>query len=228
MTRRFASEITGKLPGRMWFSRWLKANGKQLDSRYLIPADLSRKKADNWWQYELYFKRLEGLMTKYEIQEKDIYNLDEKGFLISILNKTRRVFTRVQKEKGKLLGSGQDGNREWITILGCICADRSYLSPGLIYQATTGNIQDTWLQDFDPKSYKAFFASSLIGWTNDKLGFKWLTTVFDCEIKQKARFGRDWQLLFVDGHGSHINMRFLEWAIDHKILVAAFPPHSTY
>jgi len=38
-------------------------------------------------------------MTKYEIQEKDIYNLDEKGFLIGILNKTRRVFTsRVYKK----------------------------------------------------------------------------------------------------------------------------------
>ena len=32
----------------------------------------------------------------------------------------------------------------------------------------------------------------------------------------------------MDGHGSHINMRFLNWAIEHRILVAAYPPHSTH
>jgi len=33
----------------------------------------------------------------------------------------------------KLAGAAQDGNREWITLLACIYADGSYLSPALIY-----------------------------------------------------------------------------------------------
>jgi hypothetical protein len=34
--------------------------------------------------------------------------------------------------------------------------------------------------------------------------------------------------LFVDGHGSHITLKFPEWAQAHKILVAVYPPHSTH
>ena len=85
----------------------------------------------------------------------------------------------------------QDGNREWITILATIYADGSHLSPGLIYQAISGNIQDTWLQDFDPTEQSCFFASSSTGWTNDSLGDSWLTTLFDRKTKSKARQGRD-------------------------------------
>src|SRR5271170_4883341 len=53
----------------------------------------------------------------------------EKGLLLGILQKAKRVFTQAYFESGKLLGAGQDGNREWITILATICMDGSYLSP---------------------------------------------------------------------------------------------------
>ena len=48
--------------------------------------------------------------------------MDEKGFLIGLLNMTRRIFTREQLEEGKLPGACQDGNRSWITFLACIIA----------------------------------------------------------------------------------------------------------
>jgi len=41
------------------------------------------------------------------------------------------------------------------------------------------------------------------------MGFSWLTTLFDVETKKKARNGRFWRLLILDGHGSHININFL-------------------
>ena len=45
---------------------------------------------------------------------------------------------------------------------------------------------------------------------NNKLGYKWLIKVFDCKIKKKAGWGRNWKLLIVNGHSSHINIRFLK------------------
>jgi hypothetical protein len=74
-----------------------------------------------------------------------MYNIDEKGFLIGFLKKVRRVFSKDAFTKGRVQNVSQDGNREWITILATICADGSHLSPGLIYQAISSNIQDTWL-----------------------------------------------------------------------------------
>jgi uncharacterized protein YndB with AHSA1/START domain len=56
----------------------------------------------------------------------------------------------------------------------------------------------------------------------------WLQQVFERCTKQKARLGRDWRLLIVDGHGSHLTFEFLEYCEAHRILVSVFPPHSTH
>jgi hypothetical protein len=104
--------------------------------------------------------------------------MDEKGFLLGILNKAKRVFTKAHFNKGKLLGAGQDGNREWVTVLAAICMDGTSLPPSIIYQALSGNLQDTWLDEFDPKEQQAHFMSSPIGWTNDEIGYNWLISVF--------------------------------------------------
>lgn len=35
-------------------------------------------------------------------------------------------------------------------------------------------------------------------------------------------------MLYVDGHNSHINMRFLDWCYKHRIYVVMFPSHATH
>ena len=68
--------------------------------------------------------------------------------------------------------------------------------------------------------------SSQSGWTNNELGLAWLRDVFHPLTQAKA--GRSKRLLFVDGHGSHISIEFLEFAISHRIPVVVLPPHSTH
>jgi hypothetical protein len=46
------------------------------------------------------------------------------------------------------------------------------------------------------------------------------------ETKAKAR--RRWQLLILDGHGSHVNMEFINFCDANMILLAIYPPHSTH
>ena len=103
--------------------------------------------------------------------------------------------------------AGQDGSKEWITVIATICADGTSLSPALIYKASSGNLQDTWLNDFKPQEHSCHFASSPNGWTSDELGYSWLAGLFETETASKAR--RCYRLLFVDGHGSHLNLNFL-------------------
>ena len=153
--------------------------------------------------------------------------MDEKGFMIGKLQKTKRIFNLEHWASGKLRGAGEDGNREWITLIACICADGQYLPPCIIYSAKTGNLQTSWIEDFDPKEHTCHFASTEKGWTNDALGFKWLE-IFDRYTKAKARQGRDWRVLWVDGHGSHLSMDFLLWSIEHRIHIAVYPSHSTH
>jgi hypothetical protein len=132
--------------------------------------------------------------------------MDEKGFLISRLQKTQRVFTKHLYKQVKLVGAGQDGSREWITLVATICTDGTSLSPTLIHKAVSGNLRDIWLDNFEPSRQSCYFTSSPNGWTSDELGYSWLTGLFEKETAVKAK--RSWRLLFVDGHGSRVNMKF--------------------
>jgi hypothetical protein len=72
--------------------------------------------------------------------------MDEKGFLLGKATKAKRIFPRDLRSSRKLLGAGQDGSREWITVVVTICGDGATLPPLLIYDSTSGSIQDSWVQ----------------------------------------------------------------------------------
>jgi DDE superfamily endonuclease len=111
-------------------------------------------------------------------------------------------------------------------LIASICADGLSLAPTLIYQGASHDLQDTWLDDFDHVRDQAFFASSENGWSCDLLGQHWLESVFNRTTKQKAK--RERRLLLVDGHSSHVNMRFINYADANRILLVVLPPHSTH
>ena len=226
MLRNFAKELTGKKPGKQWPTRFLKKYDDQLTARYTTGIDSQRKRADSAYKYSLYFELMAKKLKEYDIRPEDMYNMDEKGFLIGVLSKGKRIFSRSKLERGGFKQRLQDENREWITTIACISADGSFLSPGLIYQAVSGNIQDSWLQVFTPGHHTCFLASTSSGWTNDDIGYAWLTNIFDRETKEKSQ--RRWRLLILDGHGSHITMKFINFCDENKILLAIYPPHSTH
>ena len=226
MIQNFAQEICHKEIGKSWVSRFLHRYQIELVSKWTLGLDHNRARADSAYKYAKYFELLRKKLEQYQVEPQNIYNMDEKGFLIGILSKMKRIFSRKKYEEGSIKQLIQDGNREWITTIAAICADGSVLPPGLIYQATTGLIQDSWLQDFDPKAQECFFTSSPSGWTNNEIGYQWLTQIFDRKTSAKAQ--RSWRLLILDGHGSHISMRFIDYCDSHRILLAIYPPHATH
>lgn len=128
-------------------------------------------------------------------------------------------------KSGRITHASQDGSREFISLLACICADGSTLPPALIYQGESGTLQDSWIEDWTPQD-QAHFAVSTNGWSCDALGLDWLENVFDRYTKQKA--GNRRRLLLVDGHSSHVNMKFINLCDSLRILLMILPPHSTH
>lgn len=112
-------------------------------------------------------------------------------------------------------------------MIASICANGSALPPSLIYQGESYDLRDTWLDEFDHSTQRAFFACSKNGWSDDSLGLQWLEHVFDRTTKEKTSV-RDRRLLIVDGHSSHVNIPFIDYADANRILLAVFPPHSTH
>ena len=154
-----------------------------------------------------------------------MYNWDEKGFILGLAHAVKRIMTLHALKSGRIMGTSQDGSREFISLLAYICADGTKLPPALIYQGESGDLMDSWVADFTTED-EAYFAASANRWSCDNLGLQWLEKVFHKHTKDKARNRR--RLLIVDGHSSHVNMRFITRADELRIILAIMLPHSTH
>ena len=143
MIQRFGSEIAKRELGIHWVDRYIKRYEIHLISRWATGIDRSRHQAESQSKYSLYFELLRSKISKYNIKPRHMYNMNEKGFMLGILTRSKRVFSRRMYEEGKIKAHIQDGNREWITLLACICADGSAFDPAIIYQSASGSLQDS-------------------------------------------------------------------------------------
>ena len=79
--------------GASWVSRFLDRNYEALARKWTSGMDRNRHKADSYTKYEQYFELLHSKMIEYDIQRCNSYNMDEKGFIISVLGRSKRVFS---------------------------------------------------------------------------------------------------------------------------------------
>jgi hypothetical protein len=100
MLANFAREISGKEPGKNWASRWIKAHLDKVISRFSAGLDSDRKKADSAYKYALYFELIGRKIKQYNLGPEQIYNMDEKGFMLGKSTKWKRIFTRRKYEQG--------------------------------------------------------------------------------------------------------------------------------
>jgi hypothetical protein len=112
--------------------------------------------------------------------------------------------------------------------LAAICATGEALPPSLIFSSASSTLQSSWVDDIEVGKHDVSVTSTPSGWTNQDVGLAWLEQVFQRCTKKKARYWRDWRLLIVDGHGSHVSIAFIDYCISHRIILAVFPPHSTH
>ena len=128
-------------------------------------------------------------------------------------------------KSGQVKYACEDGSREFISLLACICADGTALPPSLVYKGDSRSLQDTWLEDWTPE-HTCHFALTPNGWSCNALGLDWLTNVFDRYTREKS--GNRRRLLIVDGHSSHVNLAFINACDRLCILLMILPPHTTH
>ena len=124
---------------------------------------------------------------------------------------------------GRIRFAARDGSREFISLLACACADGTVIPPALIYQGTSGDLQNTWMEDLQ-EGEEAFFTSAENGWSSDALGLAWLRRFHQCTHQKSSRR----RLLIIDGHSSHVNWGFVSCAEDFRILLLVLPPHTIH
>ncbi|KAF2627260.1 hypothetical protein BU25DRAFT_310567, partial [Macroventuria anomochaeta] len=159
MVQNFAAEMAHKSISDTWVSNFLhrhsdtllyKCGAELCASQWCTAMDKQRHYANSPAKYEQYFKLLHYTLTKYEVEPRDTYNMDEKGFAISLVGRSKSIFSKQSYKAGKNKQSLQDGNREWVTLLASVCADGSALPPGLIFADKNNTIQSSWVEDIEP------------------------------------------------------------------------------
>jgi hypothetical protein len=200
-----------------------------------------------------FLNKLEAVIQKYHIRDQDIWNMDETGYMIgsSMGAGTRCVLPAREKPRTSRVGAD---SREWVSIIECIGGLGENLPPYFILK---GKVHlERHLHQMNELFEDWAYGYSDNGWTDNEHGAEWLK-FFDkrtdpgvyklaernnrldgkggiCRARNGELYWENdiepgyWRLLILDGHGSHITLDFIEYAMDHKILILQLPPHTSH
>jgi len=129
-----AAEILGKPVGEIWPKRFRKRH-PDLKMKKATGLEKARAQALNEFAVDEFFDMLTDVIQEYNITPGNIYNMDEKGIQLGIGARITAMIDRDQKA----VYSIEDGNRELVTVIECICADGSAMHPSVIFQGQRRN-----------------------------------------------------------------------------------------
>lgn len=130
---------------------------------------------------------LKAWFEVYQIQTKDIrieniYNMDETGFGIGTEECSRVI---IDQSTLRTRYKTNPGQQEWVSVVECICADGTVISPFLIFKGD--GINSNILSDEVPLDW--CFGASSKGWTSNIHGLEWLQRCFEPATRNKAYGG---------------------------------------
>src|SRR5438046_10107682 len=100
----------------------------ELQSRFSQRLDHQRAAAGNPKLMERHFSIFQKAVRDYKVETMNIWNMDEKGFLLGIANKVKVICRRGRKNPRYTC----DGSRELITVLECVSAKGDLLPPMIV------------------------------------------------------------------------------------------------
>ena len=212
-TARDASRV-----GPRWAENFVKRH-PDITTRFRRPIDYQRAQCEDPDVVRAWFALVRNTIAKYGIQEVDIYNFDETGFLMGMLSSAKVV--TISERRGRPR-TKQPGNREWVSVIQGIGADGWSLPPFVVVKGQYHLL--SWYQDSKfPDTWK--IRTSETGWTTNEIGLDWLRH-FDTHTKPRTKGLH--RLLILDGHGSHHSAEFHEYCKANNIIALCMPPHSSH
>jgi hypothetical protein len=166
-----------------------------------------------------WFKLVQNTITKYGIQEEDIYNFDETGFMMGVITTATVVTSSEGRAKVKKI---QPGNREWVTVIQGVSSQGWNIPPFVVVAGKTH--LSSWYQNSGfPPDWVIGVTDN--GWTTNEMGIEWIRHF---EKHTKARTIGGYRLLILDGHESHHSVEFELYCQEHNIVTLCMPPHSSH
>ena len=201
-----------------WLDQFIKRR-EELRTRWTRSYDDQKKKQEDPEVINAWFTLVANVKAKYDILDEDTYNFDEAGFMMGVIGSQLVITASERHEKPKMV---QPGDREWVTVIGCICAGGWAIPPFIVY---AGKVHvSTWYEENSiPRDWVLTVSEN--GWTNKELGIAWLKH-FDASTVTRTVGGS--RLLILDGHESHNSLAFQDYCTEHNIITLCMPPHSSH
>ena len=118
--------------GKLWAHRLVKRT-PELKTRFSRSYDYQRAQCEDPKLLEAWFQCVTDMKAKYGIQDCDIWNFDETGFMMGVISSCMVVTQADCKGKRKRI---QPGNREWATAIACVNAVGHSIPPFLLVKGT--------------------------------------------------------------------------------------------
>jgi hypothetical protein len=204
--------------GKLWVHNFIQRQPELKACRFRR-YDYKRAKCEDPTIIQGWFRLVENTIAKYGIQLADIWNFDETGFMMGMIEPGMVVTSSERRGIPKKI---QPGNREWITVTQAVNAEGQSIAPFIIgsgqYHLANWyrecNLPGDWV-----------IALSENGWTNNQLGLDWLQH-FDRSTKDRSV--GSYRLLILDGHESHHSIEFERYCEENKIITLCMPAHASH
>ena len=184
--------------GKRWATNFVKRQ-PELRTRLNRRYDYQRAQCEDPDAINAWFRLIRNIIAKYGVQEADIYNFDETGFMIGIISTGMVVTSAERRGRPKI---AQQGNREWITVIQGVNSQGWAIPPFII---VAGKFHlSSWYEDSQlPEDWRISVSEN--GWTTNERGLEWIQH-FDQHTK--GRTTGAYRLLVLDGHESHHSTAF--------------------
>lgn len=183
-----------------------------------VPENLSAYRAScaNTVLISDFYDKLEVLTTRLNVNpamlKNHIWNVDETG--LQFVVKSNKVVTAVGKKYIYKRSWGERG--ETTTLIGCVCADGSWIPPFVIFKGIRSNerLKENALFNTQVRLSKN-------GWINADIFQEWLQFFIKVvNVRPVA--------LLMDSHGAHITPEVFALAAENDIHLITFPAHTTH
>ena len=129
--------------GKNWVLRFIKRN-PHLKAVHPRRIDACRANEATKEAIETWFNAVVKVFDDYKIDLENVYNMDESGFNVGVIQIGRRVIDSTCNINYRK----EPGRQEWVTVLECICADGTAISPLVIFKGE--KLSSEWIIPANP------------------------------------------------------------------------------
>jgi DDE superfamily endonuclease/Tc5 transposase DNA-binding domain len=218
MANRILTDRNARRVGKNWTSNFVRRQ-PDLRTRFNRAIDYQRVLSEDPDAYNAWFRLVRNTIDKYGIQEEDIYNFDETGFVMGQISSEMVVTSSERQNRPR---TTQQGNREWVTVIQGVSSYGYTLPPYIIVAGK--NHLSSWSEN-SPLPHNWVIAVTSNGWTTNERGLDWIQHFNQYTTSRTT--GR-YRLLVLDGHESHHSTDFELYCKENNIITLCMPPHSSH